>query len=211
MLGDKIEARKTAIKANAPVIPGSDDEIETYADAKALAESMKYPVIIKAAAGGGGRGIRIVHKASELESKFNSCKKEAETAFGNGALYMEKYIVDPRHIEVQILGDSFGNVVHLFERDCSLQRNNQKLIEEAPSAFLDNKTRSKLTKAAVSLAKTAGYENAGTIEFLVDKNKDVYFMEMNTRIQVEHPVTECITGIDLIKEQIKVASGKKLE
>ncbi len=209
-LGDKIEARATAIKAGAPVIPGTDSELKSFEEAEKVANEMGYPVIIKAAAGGGGRGIRIVRNKSDLKPMYDSCKKEAIAAFSNGALYMEKFIVEPRHIEVQILGDSYGNVVHLFERDCSLQRNNQKLIEEAPSAYVDAKLRKGLTTAAVSLAETVGYENAGTIEFLVDNKKKFYFMEMNTRIQVEHPVTEMITGIDLIKEQIKIAAGKKL-
>lgn len=209
-LGDKIEAKRTAVAANCPTIPGSDGEVKTVEQALKLAKEIKFPVIIKAAAGGGGRGIRIVKDEKDLEPMFNACKKEAEAAFGNGALYMEKFIVNPKHIEVQILADSHGNVLHLFERDCSLQRNNQKLIEEAPSASVDDKLREKLCSAAVSLAKTAGYVNAGTVEFLVDANKDFYFMEMNTRIQVEHPVTEMITGVDIVKEQIKIAAGKKM-
>lgn len=209
-MGDKVEARRTMIEAGVPVTPGSEGVIETVEEAKAFANQIKYPVIIKASAGGGGRGMRIAYNDEELVSGFHAAKHEATTAFGNGDVYIEKFIVNPRHIEFQILADEYGNVVHLGERDCSLQRRNQKLIEEAPSAALSEELRQKMGQAAVTAAKAAGYSNAGTIEFLLSDNDEFYFMEMNTRIQVEHPVTEMVTGIDLIKEQIRVAAGERL-
>lgn len=211
LMGDKAKAREKMIEAGVPVVPGSDGTIEDISKAKKLAKEIGYPVILKAASGGGGRGMRIVYSQEELEDAFLTASAEAKAAFGDGSMYMEKYIENPRHIEFQILGDRFGNVVHLGERDCSLQRRHQKVIEEAPSAFITKELREKMGKAAVLAAKAVSYENAGTIEFIVDKEGQFYFIEMNTRIQVEHPVTEMITGIDLIKAQLKIASGKRLD
>lgn len=210
MMGDKASARKMMIEAGVPVVPGSEGIIEDVKEAKALAKSIGYPIMIKATAGGGGRGMRIVWKEEELEKAFGSASQEAKTAFGDGGMYMEKYIQEPRHIEFQILGDAYGNVVHLGERDCSMQRRHQKVVEEAPSPCMIEELRKHMGEAAIKAAKAAKYENAGTVEFIVDKKKQFYFIEMNTRIQVEHPVTEEVTGIDLIKEQIKIAVGKKL-
>lgn len=209
-MGDKNTARETMIKANVPVTPGSEGLIKTEEDAQLWAHKLGYPVIIKASAGGGGRGMRIAHNDASLIQGYHAARTEAENAFGNGDLYMEKYLVNPRHIEFQILADTHGNVVHLGERDCSVQRRNQKLIEESPSPALSVKLRDEMGKAAVRAAKAVNYINAGTIEFLLSETGEYYFMEMNTRIQVEHPVTEQITGIDLIKEQIRVAAGEKL-
>ena len=209
-MGDKNVARATMIKAGVPVTPGSDGLIETEQDAVKFARKLKYPVIIKASAGGGGRGMRIAHNDASLIQGFHAAKTEAENAFGNGDLYMEKYLVNPKHIEFQIIADSHGNVVHLGERDCSIQRRQQKLIEESPSPSLTPKLRDRMGKAAIKAAKAVNYTNAGTIEFLLNAEGEFYFMEMNTRIQVEHPVTEEITGFDLIKEQIRVAAGEKL-
>ena len=209
-LGDKAVARDTMKKAGVPITPGCDGVLEDEDAAIKMARQLKYPVIIKAVAGGGGRGMRIAHNEATLISGFQAARAEAESAFGNGALYMEKFLVNPRHIEIQILGDNYGNVVHLGERDCSVQRRNQKLIEESPSPALNAKVREKMGLAAVKAAKAAGYTGAGTIEFLYTKDGEFYFMEMNTRIQVEHPVTEMITGVDLIKEQIRIAAGEKL-
>ncbi len=209
-MGDKNVARETMMKANVPVTPGSDGLIKTEEDAQRWAKKMGYPVIIKASAGGGGRGMRIAHNDASLIQGYHAAKTEAENAFGNGDLYMEKYLVNPRHIEFQILADSYGNVVHLGERDCSVQRRNQKLIEESPSPALSVKLREEMGRAAVRAAKAVNYVNAGTIEFLLTDENEFYFMEMNTRIQVEHPVTEQITGIDLIQEQIRIAAGEKL-
>jgi acetyl-CoA carboxylase biotin carboxylase subunit len=209
-MGDKAVARQTMIKAGVPVTPGSEGLIGSEQDALKFARKLKYPVIIKASAGGGGRGMRIAHNDASLIQGYHAAKTEAENAFGNGDLYMEKYLVNPRHIEFQIIADSHGNVVHLGERDCSIQRRQQKLIEESPSPSLSAKLRDRMGKAAVKAAKAVNYTNAGTIEFLLNEQGEFYFMEMNTRIQVEHPVTEEITGIDLIKEQIRVAAGEKL-
>jgi acetyl-CoA carboxylase biotin carboxylase subunit len=208
-LGDKATARQTMIAAGVPVTPGSDGEIDDEKSALKIAAEMGYPVIIKASAGGGGKGMRVAHNDASLIQGFHAAKSEAEKAFGNGGVYIEKYIENPRHIEFQILADEYGNVVHLGERDCSIQRRHQKLIEESPSTVLSEKMRKEMGEAAVKAAKAANYQNAGTIEFLVSGDQ-FYFMEMNTRIQVEHPVTEEITGIDLIKEQLKIASGEKL-
>ncbi|MCF6177440.1 MAG: acetyl-CoA carboxylase biotin carboxylase subunit [Victivallaceae bacterium] len=208
-MGDKNNARDTMRAAGVPITPGSDGLINSEAEALKLAKSFKYPVIIKASAGGGGRGMRIAHNDASLIQGYHAAKTEAENSFGNGDLYMEKFIVDPKHIEFQIIADSHGNVVHLGERDCSVQRRNQKLIEESPSPALSPKLRKRMGDAAVKAAKAVNYVNAGTIEFLLTGN-DFYFMEMNTRIQVEHPVTEAVTGIDLIREQILVAAGEKL-
>jgi len=209
-LGDKAVARDTMVKAGVPVTPGSDGLIDTEADAVAMANKLGYPVIVKATAGGGGRGMRIAYDEASLIQGFHAAHTEAENAFGDGSLYMEKYIVNPRHIEFQILADEHGNVVHLGERDCSVQRRNQKLIEESPSPVLSSELRERMGEAAVKAAKAAGYTNAGTIEFLLTQDNQFYFMEMNTRVQVEHPVTEELTGVDIVKEQIRIAAGEKL-
>ena len=202
-LGDKVAARKLAIAAKVPVVPGSDGPIENEADAIKLANKIGYPVIIKAAAGGGGRGMRVVHNDISFRTAFASARAEAEAAFKNGTVYLEKFIVEPRHVEVQVLADKAGNTLHFYERDCSIQRRHQKLIEESPCPVLDEKTREELCKAALRVIKQAKYVNAGTVEFLLDKDKKFYFIEVNTRIQVEHPVTEMVTGHDLIKWQLK--------
>lgn len=210
MMGNKSRAREIMIKAGVPVIPGTDGLIDTAEDAKREADRIGYPVIVKASAGGGGKGIRIVMVPEDLEKAYEMAKSEAEAAFGDGSMYMEKFIEEPHHIEFQILGDDFGNVVYLGERDCSCQRRNQKVLEEAPSLLLNEKTRKSMGEAAVNAAKAVNYKNAGTIEFLVDKHGEYFFMEMNTRIQVEHPVTEMITGVDLVKEQLLIASGEEM-
>lgn len=210
LMGDKANARKTVVEAGVPVIPGSDGIVPNIDAAKKLCREMGYPVMVKATAGGGGRGIRLVTSEEELENHFLSAQQEALSCFGNGDLYIEKFVENPRHIEIQLLADNYGNVVHLGERDCSLQRRNQKVLEESPSPIMTDDLRERMGKAAVSAAKASGYRNAGTIEFLVDKNKNFYFMEMNTRIQVEHPVTEFVTGIDLVKAQIRIAAGERL-
>ena len=211
MMGDKINARAQMIKAKVPVIPGSDGEVHTSAEALEVAEKIGYPVMLKASAGGGGKGIRKVEKAEDLVAAFESASSEAKAAFGNGAMYMERVIYPARHIEVQILADQQGHVVHLGERDCSLQRNNQKVLEESPSVAIGKTLRQQIGEAAVRAAESVGYENAGTIEFLLDEAKgEFYFMEMNTRVQVEHPVTEFVTGVDIVKEQIKIANGQEL-
>ena len=211
MMGDKINARAQMIKAGVPVIPGSDGEVHTAEEALEVAERIGYPVMLKASAGGGGKGIRKVERAEDLVPAFESASTEAKAAFGNGAMYLERVIYPARHIEVQILADQFGHVVHLGERDCSLQRNNQKVLEESPSVAIGKTIRDQIGSAAVRAAESVGYENAGTIEFLYDEGKgEFYFMEMNTRVQVEHPVTEFVTGIDIVKEQIKIAAGQEL-
>ncbi|MCI8328019.1 MAG: acetyl-CoA carboxylase biotin carboxylase subunit [Lachnospiraceae bacterium] len=209
-LGNKQEARNTMIRAGVPVIPGSDQAITSVEEAVKEADQIGYPVMIKAALGGGGKGMRVAHAKEEFKKNFQLAQTEAKQAFGDDTMYLERFVERPRHIEFQILADSHGNVVHLGERDCSIQRNNQKMIEEAPSIALSKGLRKKMGDAALKAAKATGYVNAGTIEFLLDKNENFYFMEMNTRIQVEHPVTEWITGIDLVKEQIRIADGKKL-
>lgn len=209
-LGNKSNARAMMQKARVPVIPGSDGVIEDLEQAYTVAERLGYPVMVKASAGGGGKGIRIVAKKEDLAKALDSAKSETKAAFGDDAMYMEKVIEHARHIEVQVLGDDYGNVIHLGERDCSLQRKNQKVLEEAPSPAVSPEIREEMCAAAVRAAKAAGYQSAGTIEFLYDKSGKFYFMEMNTRVQVEHPITEMITGVDVIKEQIRVADGKKL-
>lgn len=209
-LGNKQEARNTMITAGVPVIPGSEKSVCEVMEGAEMADRIGYPVIIKAALGGGGKGMRTAYSPEEFEQSFQTAQKEAQMAFGDGTMYVEHYVENPRHIEFQILADHYGNVIHLGERDCSIQRNHQKMIEESPSVALSEELREKMGKAAVKAAKAAGYVNAGTIEFLLDKNGSFYFMEMNTRIQVEHPVTEWVTGIDLVKEQIRIASGEKL-
>ena len=209
-LGNKQEARNTMEAAGVPVIPGSKEPVYEVSTGLCLAREIGYPVIIKAALGGGGKGMRVAHSEEEFTGSFQTAQKESQMAFGDDMMYIEHFMEEPRHIEFQILADSHGNVVHLGERDCSIQRNHQKMIEEAPSAALSPELREKMGEAAVKAAKAAGYVNAGTIEFLLEKNDAFYFMEMNTRIQVEHPVTEWVTGIDLIKEQIRIADGQKL-
>ncbi|MDD2653653.1 MAG: acetyl-CoA carboxylase biotin carboxylase subunit [Candidatus Omnitrophica bacterium] len=210
LMGDKMAARETMRKAGLPIVSGSHSAVKTKEDAIKIAKRLRYPVIIKAAAGGGGKGMRVCHNDIRLISALMTAQAEAEAAFGNPDVYIEKYIEHPRHIEFQILADNYGRIVHLGERDCSIQRRHQKLLEESPSPALDNKLRKKMGELAVKGAKAAGYRSAGTIEFLLDKHGNFYFMEMNTRIQVEHPVTEMVTGIDLVKEQIKIAAGEKL-
>ena len=209
-MGDKATAKATMLKAGVPCIPGSKGLLKDIAEAKAKAKEIKYPVILKATAGGGGKGMRIVWEESELQGAWDSAKQESAAAFGNDGLYMEKYIEEPRHIEIQIAGDKFGNACHLSERDCSIQRRHQKLVEETPSPFMTPVLREKMGEAAIKAAKAVKYEGVGTVEFLVDKNKDFYFMEMNTRIQVEHTITEEVINHDLIKEQIKIAAGEKI-
>jgi acetyl-CoA carboxylase, biotin carboxylase subunit len=209
-MGDKITAKALALKAGVPLIPGSEGLVETEADALRIAHEIGFPVIIKATAGGGGRGMRVAHNDVSLINAFTAARSEAAAAFKNPGVYLERYVDDARHVEIQVLADAHGNVVHLGERDCSIQRRHQKLVEEAPSPFLDEDLRLRMGQAAVSLAKTAGYVNAGTVEFLVDDDKNFYFIEMNTRIQVEHPVSEEISGIDLVGWQLKVAAGEKL-
>ena len=210
-LGNKSNARDMMIKAGVPVIPGSDGVIEDASQAHEVAARLGYPVIVKASAGGGGKGIRIVRAKEDLEEAFESARSETIKAFGDDKMYMEKLVENARHVEVQILGDSFGNVIHLGERDCSLQRKNQQVLEEAPCPVLSKEVREKMCHSAVLAAKAAGYQSAGTIEFLYDEaSQNYYFMEMNTRIQVEHPITEMVTGVDIVKEQIKIADGSKL-
>ncbi len=209
-MGDKITAKETMKKAGVPVIPGSDGLITDLAEAKKMAKKIGYPVILKATAGGGGKGMRMVEKESEFEKAYETASMEAGAAFGNAGMYLEKFIEEPRHIEIQIAGDQYGNACHLSERDCSIQRRHQKLVEECPSPFVDSRLRKRMGTAAVKAAKAINYESVGTVEFLVDKNKKFYFMEMNTRIQVEHTVTEESMNFDLIKEQIELAAGEKI-
>ena len=210
LMGDKARARETVMAAGVPVLPGSRGVVSNDEEAGSLAESLGYPVIVKASAGGGGRGMRIVSSQSELLSALTAARNEAGAAFGVSDVYLEKFVKNPRHIEIQILGDGFGNMVHLGERECSIQRRHQKILEESPSTALNPKLRRRMAEAALKAARACGYENAGTVEFLLDEDGQFYFIEMNTRIQVEHPVTETVTGIDMIKEQIKVASGESL-
>ncbi|WP_088226393.1 acetyl-CoA carboxylase biotin carboxylase subunit [Desulfosporosinus sp. FKB] len=210
MMGDKAIARKTMIDSGVPVVPGSKDIIKDLRMAETVAESIGYPVLIKASAGGGGKGMRVAQNVKELSKAIQAAQTEAQAAFGNSDVYLEKYVEEPRHIEIQILGDKYGEVVHLGERDCSLQRRHQKLLEESPSSAITPELRAKMGAVAVKAAKSANYSNAGTIEFLLDRHGNFYFIEMNTRIQVEHPVTELVTGLDLVKEQIRLATGEPL-
>lgn len=209
-MGHKSQARNTMIEAGVPVIPGSTEAIYDAETGAKIAAEIGYPVIVKAALGGGGKGMRVAETSEEFESSFNTAQKETQAAFGDNTMYIEHFVQHPRHIEFQILADNYGNVIHLGERDCSVQRNHQKMIEESPSVAISEEKRQEMGIAAVKAAKAANYTNAGTIEFLLEKNGNFYFMEMNTRIQVEHPVTEWVTGIDLIKEQIRIASGERL-
>lgn len=211
LMGDKSKAKETMRDNNVPVVPGSDGIVENLNEGKSIAQEIGFPVIIKASAGGGGKGMRIVWDIDNFESAFTMAKTEAEAAFGDGSVYIEKYLENPRHIEIQVLGDQFGNVYHYGERDCSIQRRHQKLIEESPSPIIDSELRNKMGEAAILGAKSINYEGAGTIEFLVDKYRNYYFMEMNTRIQVEHPVTEIVYNVDLVRQQILVAAGEKVE
>ena len=210
LMGDKSQARRTAAEAGVPVLPGSREPLADAAEAARVAAEVGFPVILKAAAGGGGRGMRIVQEAGVLASQFETASQEALKAFGDGSIYLERFLMDPRHIEFQIFGDKYGRVIHLGERECSIQRRHQKLIEEAPSPALTEEMRQEMGDAAVKLSAAAGYTNAGTVEFLLDRDGSFYFMEMNTRIQVEHPVTEVVTGTDLVKLQIQVAAGERL-
>src|SRR6187399_3152675 len=209
-MGDKIESKKAAAAAKVSTVPGHLGVIDDETHAVKIADEIGYPVMIKASAGGGGKGMRIAYSQSEVAEGFARSKSEAKSSFGDDRMFIEKFIVDPRHIEIQVLGDKHGNVIHLGERECSIQRRNQKVIEEAPSPFIDAKTRAAMGAQAVSLAKAVGYDSAGTVEFIVDKERNFYFLEMNTRLQVEHPVTELVTGLDLVEEMLKVAAGEKL-
>lgn len=209
-MGNKAKAKETMKKAGVPVVPGSNGIIATLDEAITIAKEIKYPVILKASAGGGGKGIRTAYNDDELRSSYEIVKNEAKVSFNDASIYIEKFIERPRHIEIQVLADEFGNCVHLGERDCTIQRKNQKVMEETPSQVISEKLRKKMGSVAVKAIKEIGYSSVGTIEFLLDKNDDFYFMEMNTRIQVEHPITEMVTGIDIVKEQIKAASGEKL-
>ncbi len=211
LLGNKSNAKELMKKEGVPVIPGSDGGVNDVNEAIDIAEKIGYPVMLKAAAGGGGKGIRVASNKEELETNYNIVKQEAKISFNDDEIYVEKFVKNPRHVEIQILADEHGNVVHLGERDCSIQRNHQKVIEETPSTAVDNDLRNKMGEAAVKAAKVAGYTSCGTVEFLVDSDKNFYFMEMNTRIQVEHPITEMRTGIDLVKKQIKIAAGEVLD
>ena len=210
LMGDKSQARKIMKKANVPVIPGYEGKIDSYEEAYKIAKDIGTPIMIKASSGGGGKGIRVVKNLDEFKHNYEATKSEAMACFGDDRIYIEKYIENPRHIEFQIIADEYGNIIHLGERECSLQKNNQKVLEEAPSTFLNKELREKMGKVAIDAAKAVNYKNVGTIEFLVDKNQNFYFMEMNTRIQVEHPITEMITDVDIVKEQLKIASGIKL-
>lgn len=211
LLGNKSNSKELMKREDVPVIPGSEGSITGLKEALKIAEKIGYPVMLKASAGGGGKGIRVVTNEKEMEISYNIVKQEAKNSFNDDEIYIEKYIRNPRHVEIQIMADEYGNVVHLGERDCTIQRNHQKIIEETPSSVVDEKLRNKMGQAAIKAAKAAGYTSLGTVEFLVDINKDFYFMEMNTRIQVEHPITEERTGIDLVKEQIRIAAGEKLK
>ena len=209
LMGDKVRAREAMSKAGVPILPGTKP-LESAVEVRAAAKKIGLPVILKASAGGGGRGMKIVDSEEKLVNSWEAARTEAQAAFGNSAVYMERYVLNPRHIEVQIIGDSHGTVAHLGERECSIQRRHQKILEEAPSAALDEKTRNKLTSVSVTASKEIGYQSLGTIEYLLDEKGNFYFMEMNTRLQVEHPVTEMVTGLDLVRQQVRVAAGEKL-
>lgn len=209
-MGSKVASRISMIEAGVPIVPGTEEALADVSEAITTADGIGYPVMLKASAGGGGIGMQIVHNKEELQKAFDGNQKRAQMFFGNGDMYIEKYIANPRHIEIQLLADQFGNCVYLMERECSIQRRHQKVVEEAPSPFLDEVTRKMMGETAVKAAQAIGYQNAGTIEFLVDENKNFYFLEMNTRLQVEHPVTEEITGLDLVEEQLRMAAGEKL-
>ncbi len=211
LMGNKSNAKALMKNAGVPVIEGSDGNVKDLSEAKKIAKDIGYPIMIKATSGGGGKGIRIINSEKELEKNFDVVKQEAKISFNDDSVYIEKYIANPRHIEIQILADEHGNVIHLGERDCSIQRRHQKVIEETPSTIVDEKLRNKMGEMAIKVAKVAGYSSVGTVEFLVDNNKNFYFMEMNTRIQVEHPITEMRTGIDIVKEQIRIAAGEELK
>jgi propionyl-CoA carboxylase alpha chain len=211
VMGDKLDAKQAVKAFDVPMVPGTDEEITDIAEGKNIAEAIGYPILIKASAGGGGKGMRVVENSAEFESQFDRAVSEAISSFGNGAVFIEKFVQEPKHIEIQIIADQHGNVLHLNERECSVQRRHQKVIEEAPSAVVDADLRKKMGDSAINVARACNYEGVGTVEFLLDKNKNFYFLEMNTRLQVEHPVTEMITGLDLVEEQIKVARGEKLE
>ena len=211
LMGNKSNSKELMKQNGVPVIPGSDGSITGLTEAKQVAEKIGYPIMLKAAAGGGGKGIRIVNSPDELEINYNIVKQEAKTSFNDDEIYIEKFIKNPRHVEIQILADEFGNVIHLGERDCSIQRKNQKILEETPSTAIDDKLRTKMGEVAIKAAKASNYTSCGTVEFLVDSDKNFYFMEMNTRIQVEHPITEFRTGIDIVKAQIKIAAGEPLK
>ncbi len=210
MMGSKLAAKATAKKHKIPLVPGTDEAIDDVGEAKKIASKIGFPILIKASAGGGGKGMRIVENESQFEEQMKLAVSEATSSFGDGAVFIERYVGSPRHIEIQVLGDKHGNVVHLFERECSVQRRHQKVIEEAPSSVLDEKTRKEMGRCAVEVAKACNYVGAGTVEFLLDEKMNFYFLEMNTRLQVEHPVTELITGLDLVKEMIRIADGEKL-
>lgn len=211
LMGNKSKAKETMKKAGIPVVPGSDGLVDNVLEAIKVALRIGYPVILKASSGGGGKGIRIAYNEKELVKFYDLVRQEAKISFNDDSIYIEKFIENPRHIEVQVIADEHGNVIHLGERDCTVQRNNQKMLEETPSGVITDKLRQKMGKITVSALKEIGYSNVGTIEYLLDKNKDFYFMEMNTRVQVEHPITETITGVDIIKEQLRIASGEKLQ
>lgn len=210
VMGDKIDAKQAVKKFDVPMVPGTDEAITSIEEGKKIAAEIGYPIIIKASAGGGGKGMRTVDSEDDFENQFNRATSEALSSFGNGAVFIEKFVLQPKHIEIQVLADAHGNVIHLNERECSIQRRHQKLVEEAPSPVVDSDLRAKIGAAAVNVAKACNYEGVGTVEFLMDKDKNFYFLEMNTRLQVEHPVTEQITGLDLVEEQIKVARGEEL-
>ncbi len=209
-MGNKLAAKAAALKYNIPMVPGTEEAVQDVDEAKQRAIEVGFPILIKAAAGGGGKGMRIVERAEDFEEQMQLAVSEATSAFGDGAVFIERYVTSPRHIEIQVLGDSHGNIVHLFERECSVQRRHQKVVEEAPSSVLTEEIRQKMGQCAVDVARSVNYTGAGTVEFILDENLDFFFLEMNTRLQVEHPITELITGIDLVKEQIKIASGEKL-
>ena len=210
IMGNKLSAKAAALSYNIPMVPGTKEAITDIAEAKGQAVSIGFPILIKAAAGGGGKGMRIVNSETDFEEQMDLAISEARSAFGDGSVFIERYVSSPRHIEIQVLGDNYGNIIHLFERECSVQRRHQKVIEEAPSSILSEELRARMGKCAVDAAKSCNYTNAGTVEFILDENLDFFFLEMNTRLQVEHPVTEMITGIDLVKEQIKIARGEAL-